>query len=220
MIGLEYIVKLYHISYAGLSEKLGLTPSTVKDWISKRRRIPTAKIEALSKLFNIDKEYFQKELTKIEEIELELDYLNRISKRDSIEIVDTTPDDNGIEQEYLREIDVYQAEKQMKYEELKIETLSLKLKEALYYELFDEERGGKALEILNNLSGILNESASKKMDDKQQQEWFDKQRRRVNALRSMVYLMSLGFYAWDEEEVNFQTELHALLKKYDLLWSE
>lgn len=83
MIGLEYIVKLYNGTYKKLAEKLDITPSTVTDWLSRRRPIPKAKLEALSKLFKLEAEYFQKELSKIEEIELRLDYLDRISRRQS-----------------------------------------------------------------------------------------------------------------------------------------
>ncbi|WP_338552532.1 helix-turn-helix transcriptional regulator [Paenibacillus sp. KS-LC4] len=65
MIGLEYIVRLYNGTYKKLAEKLGITPSTVTDWLSKRRPIPKAKLEALSKLFHLETEYFQKSYRKL-----------------------------------------------------------------------------------------------------------------------------------------------------------
>ncbi len=40
-------------------------------------------------------EFFQKELTKVEEIELRLDYVRRISKRDSFEVEDIITNDDG-----------------------------------------------------------------------------------------------------------------------------
>lgn len=96
IIGLEYIVKLYNGTYKELAEKLEITPSTVTDQLSKRRPIPNSKLEALSRLFKLEVEYFQKELTKIEEIELQLEYLNRVSKKDSFEIPDYFTDADAV----------------------------------------------------------------------------------------------------------------------------
>ncbi|MDQ8734834.1 helix-turn-helix transcriptional regulator [Paenibacillus sp. LHD-38] len=219
MIGLEYIVKLYNGTYKKLAEKLAITPSTVTDWLSKRRPIPKAKLEALSKLFNLEAEYFQKELTKIEEIELRLDYLNRSSKRDSFEIPDYFTDTDGNEHEYTRSIDPYQEEKRMIYDELKIEKIILTLQGDLYHELYDPEQGNKAYEILERASNVLNESVPNNLDAEQQLQWYRKHDKRIEALRSMMYFMDItGFAVWDEEEESFHNELFKLLKKHDLLW--
>ncbi|MFD2115089.1 helix-turn-helix domain-containing protein [Paenibacillus yanchengensis] len=219
MIGLEYIVKLYNGTYKKLAEKLEITPSTVTDWLSKRRPIPRAKLEALSKLFNLEAEYFQKELTKIEEIELRLDYLNRSSKRDSFETPDYFTDTDGNEHEYTRSIDPYQEEKRMMYDELKIEKIILTLQGDLYHELYNPDQGNKAYEILGRVSNVLNESVPNDLDAEQQLQWDRKHDKRIEALRSMMYFMDItGFAVWDEEEESFHNELFKLLKKQDLLW--
>jgi len=217
MIGLEYIVKLYNGTYKKLAEKLEITPSTVTDWLSKRRPIPKAKLEALSKLFKLETEYFQKELTKIEEIELRLDYLNRISRRDSFEIPDYFTEADGTEHEYTRLIDPYEQEKRMIYDELKIEKTILRLQGVLY----DVDKDNTAYEILERTSNVLNESVSDNLNVEEKLQWESKHDRRIEALRSMMYFMGVtGFMVWDEDKENFHNELYKLLKKYDLLWLE
>ncbi|MGO4548548.1 helix-turn-helix domain-containing protein [Paenibacillus sp. 2TAB23] len=219
MIGLEYIVKLYNGTYKKLAEKLGITPSTVTDWISKRRPIPKAKLEALSQLFKIEEGFFQKDLTKVEEIELRLDYLRRISKRDLFEVEDIITDDDGKEYEYTRLIDPHEDEWRMATEELKIEKVILTLQGELYNELYELDRGNKALEVVERLSNVLNEAVPSRLDAEQQLQWERKHDKRIEALRSMMYFMGItGFSVWDEEEESFHKELFKLLKKHDLLW--
>ncbi|WP_310551903.1 helix-turn-helix domain-containing protein [Paenibacillus glufosinatiresistens] len=219
MIGLEYIVKLYNGTYKKLAEKLEITPSTVTDWLSKRRPIPKAKLEALSKLFHLEADYFQKELSKIEEIELRLDYLNRISHRDSFEITDSFTDEDGKEHEYTRFIDPHQEEKQLMYAEMKLERIILMLQSALYDELYTGENKDKVSEILERTLTLLNEFAPDDLNAEQHSQWKSKHDMRMEAMRSMMYFMGVtGFMVWDEEEENFHNELFRLLKKYDLLW--
>ena len=40
MLGLEYVCKLYDISYLNLANKLEVTSQQINDWIKLRRRIP------------------------------------------------------------------------------------------------------------------------------------------------------------------------------------
>ncbi|MEF2245381.1 helix-turn-helix domain-containing protein [Paenibacillus sp. IITD108] len=219
MIGLEYIVKLYNGTYKKLAEKLGITPSTVTDWLSRRRPIPKAKLEALSQLFRIEEDFFQKELTKVEEIELRLDYLRRESKRDSFEVEDVIADDDGKEYGYTKIIDPHEDEWRMATEELKIEKVILTLQGELYNELYELDRGNKAYEIIERMTNVLNESVPLGLDDEQQLQWERKHDNRIEALRSMMYFMGItGFFVWDEEEESFHNELFKLLKKHDLLW--
>jgi len=220
MIGLEFIVKLYNGTYKKLAEKLEITPSTVTDWLSKRRPIPKAKLEALSKLFKLEVDYFQRELTKIEEIELRLDYLSRVSKRDSFDIPDFFPDTDGKEYEYSRTIDPYEEERRMLHDELRMERVLLMLQGALYHEHYSDDRGSKAQEILERTSNLLNESVPDELSDDQQMQWEIKHGKRIEAMRSMMYFIGItGFDVWNEEEENFHNELYRLLKKYDLLWA-
>ncbi|MBD8839445.1 helix-turn-helix transcriptional regulator [Paenibacillus sp. CFBP 13594] len=81
-IGLEYITKIFGGSYTDVAKRLDITPQTVSDWIRGKRNISSSKIDELAALFKLDKHLFQKELTEVEKIEIELDYLNRLSKRD------------------------------------------------------------------------------------------------------------------------------------------
>ncbi|WP_338552531.1 hypothetical protein [Paenibacillus sp. KS-LC4] len=148
-----------------------------------------------------------------------MDYLNRISKRDSFEMPDYFTDTDGNEYEYTRLIDPYQEEKRMMYDELKMERIILTLQGTLYNELYSVEKGNKAYEILERTSNLLNESVPKNLDAEQQLQWERKHDKRTEALHSMMYFMGItGFSVWDEEEESFHNELFKLLKKYDLLW--
>ncbi|MNW46863.1 helix-turn-helix protein [compost metagenome] len=219
MIGLEYIVKLYNGTYKKLAEKLEITPSTVTDWLSKRRPIPKAKLEALSKLFNLEAEYFQKELTKMEEIELRLDYLNRRSRRESFEIPEFFTDEDGKEYQSTRMIDPYEDERRLAEEELDMEKVILRLHSSLYEEALDFEKEKNSFEILDRISNIFYESVPAQSNVKQQAIWEKKHQDRIDALRSMMYFMGVkGYGVLDEEEESFHNELFQLLKKYDLLW--
>ena len=91
MIGLEYIVKEFHLGYRELANKLGISPQTIQDWLKKRRSIPQKRLEQLAFMFNLPPDFFQKELNSIEMQEVTLRYLKSISK--NLEIPVTVTDD-------------------------------------------------------------------------------------------------------------------------------
>lgn len=72
MIGLEFLINIYGLKNKDIANTLGISPVTVHDWIKGKRKIPLARIEELSNIFeNIPKEYFQKELTKEDELKIQ-----------------------------------------------------------------------------------------------------------------------------------------------------
>ncbi|MGF9912692.1 hypothetical protein ABEX47_17865 [Paenibacillus ehimensis] len=89
-------MKVYNGTYKKLAEKLDIAPPTIMAWLSKKRPIPKAKLEALSELFHIEEELFTKELNEVEKIQIQLEYLRRLSKRDSFEVPDFFTDDDGV----------------------------------------------------------------------------------------------------------------------------
>jgi transcriptional regulator with XRE-family HTH domain len=222
VIGLEYIVKLYKGTYKKLAEKLGITPSTVTDWLSKRRPIPKAKLEALSQIFKIEEELFQKELSKIEKIELRIDYLKRISKSESFEIEDIYIDEHGKEHEYKRTINPHEDEWRILSEELNIEKTVLTLQSEMYNELFNNiHNSGKTFNIVDRLSNVIGETVPSQLEVNQQIEWERKHEERLDAINSMMYWMGVrGSMIFNADEISFHNELYALLKKYNLLWEE
>ncbi|WP_338593220.1 helix-turn-helix transcriptional regulator [Paenibacillus sp. Y5S-9] len=139
MIGLEFIVKVYNGTYKKLAEKLGIASPTIMGWLSKKRPIPQSKLEALSKMFGIDEVYFQKELSEVEKIEIEINYLNRLSKRDSVQVPIQIIDEEGIKHEVFEMFDPHEQVIRAMHEELAIQKLILRLRGVLYNESMTSE---------------------------------------------------------------------------------
>ncbi|WP_433752317.1 helix-turn-helix domain-containing protein [Paenibacillus amylolyticus] len=139
MIGLEFIVKVYNGTYKKLAEKLGIASPTIMGWLSKKRPIPQSKLEALSKMFGIDEVYFQKELSEVEKIQIEINYLNRLSKRDSVQVPIQIIDEEGIKHEVFEMFDPHEQVIRAMHEELAIQKLILRLRGVLYNESMTSE---------------------------------------------------------------------------------
>lgn len=72
MIGLEYICKINDIQFKELAEDLGIRKQNINLWIKGwSRNIPKKYLPQLSKIFNTEIEYFQKELTEIDKLKLQ-----------------------------------------------------------------------------------------------------------------------------------------------------
>ena len=68
MFGLEYIRKLYGDTTITLADKLGITNALVSQWENGKKPIPEKRLDELSKLYNVSKEYFSRELTPLEQL--------------------------------------------------------------------------------------------------------------------------------------------------------
>ena len=95
MIGLEFIVKTFDVKFRRVAEHLGISPTTIADWVKGRRKIPIDRRKQLTEYFGLEEEYFQKELSRLEEIEIQKEYVFRKSKE--VEFKETGLDDNGEE---------------------------------------------------------------------------------------------------------------------------
>jgi len=71
MIGFEYICKLHGIQYKEIAEMLMISKQTINSWTSGVRKIPKKYLPILSQRFKIPEVYFQKEFSKIDEIEIQ-----------------------------------------------------------------------------------------------------------------------------------------------------
>ncbi|MBY6838736.1 helix-turn-helix domain-containing protein [Clostridium botulinum] len=72
MIGLEYICNLYNKSYNSVAEELGISRQSINGWVKGLRPIPKKHLPKLSNIFDgVYKEYFQKELTEIDKINIQ-----------------------------------------------------------------------------------------------------------------------------------------------------
>lgn len=71
MIGLECLLDINNMQSKQLAEMLGVGKATVSSWINKKRLISTKHYEKLKEIFKVPEEYFQKELTELDQIELQ-----------------------------------------------------------------------------------------------------------------------------------------------------
>jgi len=71
MIGLEYIAKNFQMEFKIIAERLEISPKTVNDWVKGRKKIPIKRLKQLAGVFDLKEDYFQKELSRVEEIEVQ-----------------------------------------------------------------------------------------------------------------------------------------------------
>ncbi|MBE3650483.1 helix-turn-helix domain-containing protein [Paenibacillus polymyxa] len=217
-IGLEYITKIFGGSYTDVAKRLNITPQTVSDWIRGKRKIPPTKIEDLAELFKLDKQLFQKELTEVDKIEIELNYLNRLSKRDSMMVPDEIVDDEGIQHEIMVMFDPHEHEIRAKHEELALQKLLLRLKGVLYNESFLSDFSlDHHFNLLKEVCNFLEEDNYFQVTDRGIET--EGNSSQVTAIQTLVYILNnenkLAFGY--REENAFALELEALLHKYKLL---
>lgn len=89
MIGLEYIRKLYDDTTITLAEKLGVTNAVISQWENGKKPIPDKRLDELSALYNVPKDYFSRELTKLEQLRIAHD--NLLNKYNETIQVDEIP---------------------------------------------------------------------------------------------------------------------------------
>lgn len=71
MIGLEYILNLFGIQHMELAERLGIKKQNINLWIKGKQSIPCKYLPMLSEIFKVPKEYFQRELSEVDKLELQ-----------------------------------------------------------------------------------------------------------------------------------------------------
>lgn len=77
LIGLEYILSLNNMQHIELADKLGIKKQNINLWIKGKQKIPKKYLPVLEELFNINQEYFNKELTEIEKLEIQKEKLKK-----------------------------------------------------------------------------------------------------------------------------------------------
>lgn len=77
MIGLEYILSLYNMQHIELAEILGIKKQNINLWIKGKQNIPKKYLPLLEKRFGISSEYFTKELTEIDKLEIQKEKLKK-----------------------------------------------------------------------------------------------------------------------------------------------
>ena len=77
LIGLEYILNLYNLQHIELAEKLGIKKQNINMWVKGRQNIPKKYLPVLEELFGIDASYFGRELTEIDQLEIQKEKLKK-----------------------------------------------------------------------------------------------------------------------------------------------
>lgn len=136
MNGLKYIRSLYGDTGENLSSKLGVTKVTISKWENGVSKIPSKRVEQLSKLYNLPTKYFTKELSRIDELKIELKKLS--DYYDGTIVTDEMPvsfDAEGRPTEYAPiTFGDDGCEKAIRHTEfeLKVEQFIVKLKDIIY----------------------------------------------------------------------------------------
>lgn len=129
MIGLEYILSLYNMQHIELADKLGIKKQNINLWIKGKQNIPKKYIPVLEELFNVKQEYFNKELTEIEKLEIQKEKL----KRDLNPVIQDSYEKFLIgEEEGFKEIPIYDKKEINKIEnDIEIAKIVTKLKDSM-----------------------------------------------------------------------------------------
>lgn len=86
MIGLEYIAKTFHVEYKEIAVRLSIKPQTINSWLRGKRPIPEKQLQKLSKIFELDSDYFTRELTSEEKLDIQIHKLKKEAKSLGFEI--------------------------------------------------------------------------------------------------------------------------------------
>ncbi|MCB2291021.1 helix-turn-helix domain-containing protein [Clostridium sp. CS001] len=77
MIGLEYILSLYNLQHVELAEKLGIKKQNINMWVKQKQNIPKKYLPVLEKLFAVESNYFSREITEIDKLEIQKEKLKK-----------------------------------------------------------------------------------------------------------------------------------------------
>lgn len=75
MNGLEYVLGLYNMQHVELAEKLGIKKQNINMWIKGKQNIPKKYLPVLEETFKINREYFSKDITEIDKLEIQKEKL-------------------------------------------------------------------------------------------------------------------------------------------------
>lgn len=76
-MGLEYILNLHQMPQVELAERLGIKKQNITLWIKGRQPISKKYLPILEELFHLPSEYFSRELTEIEKLEIQKEKLKK-----------------------------------------------------------------------------------------------------------------------------------------------
>jgi len=114
--GLEYILNLFNMQHIELANKLGIKKQNINMWIKGKQNIPKKYLPVLEELFHIPADYFQKDLTNLDKLEIQKGKL----KQDLQPVIKSyeTQFTLNEESEYLIDIPIYDKEEMNTIERL------------------------------------------------------------------------------------------------------
>ncbi|NRT34115.1 transcriptional regulator with XRE-family HTH domain [Clostridium beijerinckii] len=159
IIGLEYICGLYNKKYTNVAEELGVSRQVVSVWIKGTKPIAKKHLPKLSKMFNLPEEYFQRQITELDKLDIQKIKLH--NEKTEFEYEDTITDpDTGeeitITRTYIEEADMFN-DAYIDYEK-NIINLTNRIKELIHDRFNDEydDTCGLPYNALSEASNILN----------------------------------------------------------------
>jgi len=227
MIGLEYISKVFRVEYKVIAVKIGVSQPTIQDWLKDRRRIPKQRLEALSALFRLEGELFQKELTELEKLNIELDYIRRRSRKDAYDIEYESTDDDGKHILIKESINPHEDEWKLKQNEIELETMIQRLKgiiDPVYEKSPLPFESNRNIETLKRLLDIWEDiDCPDTLSEKAREVWDEQTNRRLEAIRSTMYFLGpykLDWEPWMLQEGSLESDLFHVFSKHQSIRSE
>ncbi|MBX4262839.1 helix-turn-helix domain-containing protein (plasmid) [Clostridium estertheticum] len=77
MIGLEYILSIYNLQHVELAEILGIKKQNINMWVKQKQNIPKKYLPVLEDLFAVRSNYFSREITEIDKLEIQKEKLKK-----------------------------------------------------------------------------------------------------------------------------------------------
>ena len=81
---LQIVSHAYNVPLSEIAKVLGVTRSSVNDWINRGKPLPKKHIPLLSEMFNLKGDYFTKELNEQETVEVYEKGLSKIMNKEII----------------------------------------------------------------------------------------------------------------------------------------
>ncbi|MCU6709424.1 helix-turn-helix domain-containing protein [Paenibacillus sp. J5C_2022] len=206
MIGLEFITQVYGKNFSEVASELNISRQTMNDWIKGRKNIPKKRLEQLKKQFpNIPTEYFQKSLTKSEQIKIQEIFFTETDEYEVIEYQDIDDDGN----EYTR-------------------TQTVSQYEGLIYHLRNEHEKQALLERCKRLLDDEGENAyfSEKMIEKYMSILESNNGKKIELLRMVFHFLtdekefafgSDPFFSASDNKIAIYTEFENFIRKHKFI---
>jgi transcriptional regulator with XRE-family HTH domain len=102
MLGLEYALQVFDISYADLAKELGIDRSNITIWLSGKRPIPKKYLPKIAEKLSVPVDYLSKPIDDLRK--LEIDNIKLINDVEYDQIEDTFIDEDGNEITYMRDV--------------------------------------------------------------------------------------------------------------------